>query len=141
VLLDLNATDRSGPVQINLTPLIDVALVLVVTLLVMSSLAVESGFWVRAQAGASADAREVQATAPVPVKLSILSETEVQMENRRLHRSHLQPVLTAMLHQPGFAGVTVSCADKVSHAAFVDVLDQARLSGAASIAIADPSGR
>ena len=141
MLLDQNETRRTGLVQINLTPLIDVALVLVVTLLLMSSLALESDFWVRAQAHADDATAAVPVEAPVPVALSILSPTKVQVENRIVSRSHLQPVLTALLHQPHFAGVTVSCADDVPHAVFVDVLDQARLSGAATIAIGDPQER
>jgi biopolymer transport protein ExbD len=139
VLLDEKETRGSGLFQVNMTPLIDVSLVLVVTLLLMTPLALESGIWVRGQ-----DQPEPAASQQEPprlVHLSILSENLVQVENRILQRDHLPPVLGAYLRQPGFSGVALGCADDVSHATFVDVLDKAKMSGAATIAISEEGGR
>ena len=136
MLLDQNETKGPGLFQVNMTPLIDVSLVLVVTLLLMTPLALESGIWVRNQQ-ASAPAEVVEAQR---VTLTILSENMVQVNQRIMQRDHLQLVLGAMLRQPEFDGVNLDCADEVSHAAFVDVLDKAKMSGASSIALSDHAG-
>lgn len=134
MLLDQNETHGPGLFRVNMTPLIDVSLVLVVTLLLMTPLALESGIWVRNQ---TPDQVEVQTEIrPQLVAVSILSEDLVQVENRVVTRGHLELVLGAMLRQPEYDGVSLVCADEVSHAAFVDVLDKAKVSGAGSIAIA-----
>jgi len=135
LLLDEKEIRGSGLFQVNMTPLIDVSLVLVVTLLLMTPLALESGIFVRNQQ----DDQPVQVTEEEPrlVLVHILSENLVQVENRILPRNNLSPVLGAMLRQPGVSGVNLGCADNVSHAAFVDVLDKAKLCGAATIAISE----
>ena len=138
MLLDEKETSGSGLFQANMTPLIDVSLVLVVTLLLMTPLALESGIWVRNQTDTAEEPTPEKK--PELVHMNILSENLVQVENRILDRTHLQPVLGAMLRQPQFSGVVLVCADNVSHATFVDVLDQAKLSGAATIAISEESG-
>lgn len=138
---DDRANNQPGLVPINMTPLIDVALVLVVALLVMSSLGLESGFQVRAQATAAASSAEAIAATPAPIAVTILSPTEVRVDDRVLHRGQLRPVLTAMLRQRADDAVTVRCDDRVTHAVFVDVLDQVKLSGAGAIAIAAEDGR
>ena len=138
MLLDQKETSGPGLFQVNMTPLIDVSLVLVVTLLLMTPLALESGIWVRNHD--ASEARPQPEQKPELVHLNILSENLVQVENRILQRDHLQPVLGAMLRQPEYSGVALGCADHVSHAAFVDVLDKAKLSGAATIAISDENG-
>lgn len=138
VLLDQKETHGPGLFRVNMTPLIDVSLVLVVTLLLMTPLALESGIWVRNQDQTTFP--EDRDQRPHLVSLNILSENLVQVDNRILQRDHLQPVLGAMLRRPGYDGVTLRCADEVSHAVFVEVLDKAKLSGAVTIAIADEGG-
>jgi len=139
LLLDEKETSGSGLFQVNMTPLIDVSLVLVVTLLLMTPLALESGILVRDRDDKAAE--RVRNPENELVHLDILSEDLVQVEDRILHRQHLAPVLGAMLRQDRFTGVALACADNVTHAVFVDVLDKAKLCGAATIAIADEEGR
>lgn len=135
MLLDEKETGGSGMFQVNMTPLIDVSLVMVVTLLLMTPLALESGIFVRGRTEAETPQERQQ---PQLVHVNILSENQVQVENRVLRRDHLQPVLGAFLRQPEYSGVALGCAGDVSHAAFVDVLDQAKICGAATIAISEP---
>lgn len=137
MLLDEKETSGSGLFQVNMTPMIDVSLVLVITLLLMTPLALESGIWVRNHN----DSTAMSDPGPDPerVHVTILTEDLVQVQNRILRRDNLRPVLGAMLRQPRYAGVALVCADDVSHAAFVDVLDQAKMSGAVSIAISEES--
>jgi biopolymer transport protein ExbD len=135
VLLDEKEIRGSGFFQVNMTPLIDVSLVLVVTLLLMTPLALESGIWVRNQSTPPPVVETEEE--PGLVALIILSEDMVQVGNRLMNRRHLQPVLGAMLRLPEFDGVHLTCEDHVSHATFVDVLDRAKLSGARTIALDD----
>lgn len=135
MLLDEKETGGSGLFQVNMTPLIDVSLVMVVTLLLMTPLALESGIFVR---GRTETEPPQERPEPQLVHVNILSENQVQVENRVLRRDRLQPVLGAFLRRPEYAGVALGCAPDVSHAAFVDVLDQAKICGAATIAIAEP---
>lgn len=135
MLLDQNETKGPGLFQVNMTPLIDVSLVLVVTLLLMTPLALESGIWVRNQQ-ASTPIEQVEVETQ-RVNLTILSENMVQVNQRIMQRDHLPLVLGAMLRQPEFDGINLDCADEVSHSAFVDVLDKAKLSGASTIALSD----
>ncbi len=137
MLLDEKETGGSGLFDVNMTPLIDVSLVLVITLMLMTPLAMESSIWVRGQKPAAATDRPE--SAPERVRLQILSEDLVQVENRILKRDQVQLVVGAMLRQPQYSGVALGCADEVSHATFVNVLDQAKMSGAESIAISDES--
>ena len=137
MLLEEKETKESGLFDVNMTPLIDVSLVLVITLMLMTPLALESGIFVGAQDESSAASTpEVQLER---LHLSILSDDLVQVENRVLQRDHLQLVLGAMLRQNQYAGVALACADDVSHETFVNVLDQAKMSGAGDIAISDES--
>ena len=138
MLLDKKETEGPGLFQVNMTPLIDVSLVLVVTLLLMTPLALESGIWLRNNSEAVGQPPADQK--PEMVHVNILSENIVQVENRILQRDHLQLVLGAMLRQRQYSGVALGCAGDVSHAAYVDVLDRAKQSGAVTIAISDENG-
>ncbi|MCP4573791.1 MAG: hypothetical protein GY838_15640 [bacterium] len=135
MLLDEKETSGSGLFQVNMTPLIDVSLVLVVTLLLMTPLALEARIGVRDETARHEPTEPPLATERVPVH--VVSESLVQVGDRMLKRDHMMPVLGAMLRQPEYAGVALGCNGDVSHAAFVDVLDKARLSGADDIAISD----
>jgi biopolymer transport protein ExbD len=47
----------------------------------------------------------------------------------------LQEILRPLLAKSPSQQVVIACADLVSHGAFVDVLDQTKLSGASQIAV------
>src|SRR5262249_21461834 len=126
-----SANDSKGIYEVNLTPLIDVSLVLVVILLVATPLALQSSIALQKPAAAAATA------APPPDKQIVI---EAQAEDRILVngevvprdalRSRLQPLVA------GFTGpVVVRCAPEVTHGTFVYMLDEAKQSGAASIAV------
>lgn len=125
--------DGKGIYEVNMTPLIDVSLVLVVILLVATPMALQSSIALQ-KPGASAAA----AAPPEPAQRLTL---EVQAEDRILLngqpvdraalRERLRPVLAA-----GVAGpVVVRCAPEVTHGTFVYVLDEAKQGGAKSIAV------
>jgi biopolymer transport protein ExbD len=118
--------------ETNLTPLIDVSLVLVVILLLATPLAFESSIAVRQRA------KEAQAAeTPSPdarVELKLVSEDRVRINREVVDRAALASTLGPLL-AASTPRVVVSCADSVSHGAFVDVIDQAKLCGAIEIGV------
>jgi biopolymer transport protein ExbD len=125
--------------EVNVTPLIDVSLVLVVMLLLATPLALESSFAVR---DAAASARTAPLDEPVErVELSILSEDEVRVNRDRVPANELGAALSPLLAGEAPPIVVVTCADVVSHGTFVRVLDTAKLCGAREIAVTEEDPR
>lgn len=128
--------ENSGVHEINLTPLIDVSLVLVVMLLLATPLAFESSISVR-KARKSAKAAE-QKKIEERIELNVISEDSVRVNRKLVDRRKLGVTLRPMLEQSSNRVVVVECDAAVSHGAFVNVLDQAKVCGATEIAV---SGR
>ena len=119
--------------QVNMTPLIDVSLVLVVILMLATPLAFESSIGVR-----SSDAKARQAPREEKVEyvqLSVVSEDSVRVNRTTVSRARLVQTLRPILDESTRRQVLVTCQAGVSHGAFVDVLDLAKLSGAGDIAV------
>jgi biopolymer transport protein TolR len=122
-----------GNYEINMTPLIDVSLVLVVMLLLLTPLAFESSIAVRK--AASSAKKSVKPEKQERVELHIVAEDSVLVNRTPVARSELSEVLGPILEDMVQRRVVIDCADNVSHGAFVSVLDQAKLCGAAEIAV------
>ena len=119
--------------EINMTPLIDVSLVLVIMLLLLTPLAFESSIAVR-KAAASAK-KSVKVEKEERVELKIISEDEVIINRKTVSRTELSSTLRSLLKDKVQRRVVIDCDDSVSHGTFVDVLDQAKLCGAGNIAV------
>lgn len=119
--------------EINMTPLIDVSLVLVVMLLLLTPLAFESSIAVR-KAAASARKSETRKKEE-RVELKIISEDSVMVNRSMVSRAELESALGPLLRDRAERRVTIDCGDGVPHGAFVDVLDRAKLCGAGEIAV------
>jgi biopolymer transport protein TolR len=122
-----------GNHEVNLTPLIDVSLVLVVMLLLATPLAFESSIGVRkddttARAAESKDQQE-------RIEIVVVSDAEVKINRERVARTDMTAVLEPMLAEATDRTVMIGCEDGVTHGAFVDVLDRTKLSGATAIAV------
>ncbi len=129
----LNGSPRNDEGHVNLTPLIDVSLVLVVILLLATPLAFESSIGVR-----RSDPKARKAPKPEKVEyvqVSVVSEDSVQVNRTTVARTQLVETLRPMLDESVRRQVVVTCQAGVSHGAFVDVLDLAKLSGAGDIAV------
>ncbi len=119
--------------EINVTPIIDVSLTLVVILLLLTPLVFESSIAVRkAMASAKASPKEEKQER---VELGVVSEDSVTVNRRLVARAELAGVLAPLLAEKAERRVVIECADRVSHGAFVNVLDQAKLCGASEIAV------
>lgn len=129
------SAEGGGPLaEVNMTPLIDVSLVLVVILLLATPLAFEASFGLRRTATAEQNVGE-QAP-PTQVTLSILSNSEVVLNGTVVAVQDLPEAIGPALAAAASKDVAVACADDVSHGTFVQVLDITKLSGAMGIAVA-----
>ncbi len=122
-----------GIYDVNMTPLIDVSLVLVVILLVATPLALQSSIAVRNAAASGKTAQEVAPTDRIEV--TVLSADSVRVNRRVLRRAAYGAALSPLLMRSGSRMVVVHCADTVPHGAMVSVLDETKQVGAAEIAL------
>lgn len=134
MILEKNHDRDEGEFQVNMTPLIDVSLVLVVILLLLTPLALESGIWLNERQDEPA-AQTAVATRPL-LNVRLVSEEAVEVDGATVARESLLGVLAPLMADRKYRGVAIDCAGFVTHGAFVNVLDQARLSGAGEIAVA-----
>ena len=124
---------NNGIHEINMTPLIDVSLVLVIMLLLLTPLAFESSIAVR-KAAASARASEKKLKEE-RIELNVVSEDSVLVNRAMVPRRKLADTLRPMLAGKTDRRVVIACGDQVAHGVFVDVLDQVKMSGAGEIAV------
>lgn len=117
----------------NMTPLIDVSLVLVVILMVATPMAFQSSIGVQkaAQAGKAA----ALAAKAERVEITILSADSVTVNRTSIPRKDMGVLLKPLIQLSQNKTVIVHCADSVPHGAFVGVLDEAKQCGAANIAV------
>ena len=121
--------------EVNMTPLIDVSLVLVVMLILATPLAFESRIDVRNAARTGRQAEEAKPSERIEIIL--VTDDTVRLNRSEVRRADLAVALAPLIQAGVDRGVFVGCEPGVSHGAFVDVLDQAKLSGATEIAVFD----
>lgn len=126
------ARGAEGIFEVNMTPLIDVSLVLVVILMVATPLALQSGIALGTARPARADARAARLER---IEIAVLSDDSVRVGRRVVARAELPQVLGPLLASSATREVVVRCADPVSHGVFVGVLDEARAQGASRLAV------
>ena len=121
--------------EVNMVPLIDVSLVLVVMLLLATPLAFESRIDVANASRSAKQAEEVEKSERV--EISVVSEDSVRVNRQLVARTNIAEALTPLMEASADGGVVVACAPRVSHGAFVDVLDRAKACGAIDIAVVE----
>jgi biopolymer transport protein ExbD len=119
--------------EVNMTPLIDVSLVLVVMLLLMTPLAIESSLAVQRQQRASSAEQE---DTPERVEIQILDEASIRVNRNVIAREELAVTLMPLFAGSAKVPAMVTCDDAVTHGTFVDVIDTAKSAGAGEIALA-----
>ena len=124
---------HEGIHEINMTPLIDVSLVLVVILMVATPLTLQSSIAFSTAGASGRAAAKVERTERI--ELEVLSDESVRVNRDVVPRAGLSQALAPLLAHSATRLVVVRCADGVSHGAFVGVLDDARMLGAARIAV------
>lgn len=119
--------------DVNVTPIIDVALVLVVILLVATPMAFQSGIAVRNAAAVGKKSEEK--TREERIEITIVSPDSLIVNSGRLRRTALGETIGPLLATSTTRSVVVRCGDDVPHGAFVGVIDEAKALGAAQIAV------
>ncbi|HKA25117.1 MAG TPA: biopolymer transporter ExbD [Candidatus Eisenbacteria bacterium] len=122
-----------GIFDVNMTPLIDVSLVLVVILMVATPLAFQSSIAVKT-AAASGKAAKLSSRAEW-IEVSILGEDSVRVNRVVVRRTALEAEIAPLVAESPTRQVVVRCDDRVSHGTFVAVLDAARRAGAVRLAV------
>ena len=125
--------EGNGIPEINLTPLIDVCLVLVVILLLATPIGFEAAIGMR-KAAASAQSADVS-TREERVEVHILDDHLLEVNRVPVSRDSLSVVLRPRIAVSTLKRVVIDCEPGVSHGTFVNVLDRAKQSGAAEIAV------
>jgi biopolymer transport protein ExbD len=126
------ARAESGIYDPNLTPLIDVCLVLVVILLVATPMTLQSGIAVSRAASGGKAGTSVRAAR---IEITIRDDQNLMVNRTLVPRAALRSTLRPLLAASQTRDVVVQCADNVSHGTFVSVLDEAKVEGAERIAV------
>jgi biopolymer transport protein ExbD len=117
----------------NMTPLIDVSLVLVVILMVATPMAFQSGIAV--QSANRSGRKAVEHSKADRIELAVLADGRVNVNLRSVPRDSLAVALRPLLQLSPNRLVVLRCDDGVPHGDFVSVLDEARQLGALKIAV------
>lgn len=121
--------------DVNLTPLIDVSLCLVVILLLATPLAFETTLGLNRTSPTGRQAPESDDHARV--ELHVVSDDLVVVNRSEVPTADLADVLRPLLTGESLVPVVVSCEDDVTHRTFVSVLDVAKQSGAGMLAVTE----
>jgi len=119
--------------EVNMTPLIDVALVLVVILLLTTPLAFESSIMVRKSKESAAKAEKKDDDDRIEIR--VMSADVVRVNRVDIDRQELIDTLRSLMDEDTNPLVVIACENGVSHGTFVDVLDRAKVAGANEIAV------
>ncbi len=119
--------------EVNMVPLIDVSLVLVVMLLLATPLAFESRIDV---ANASKTGQEAPKTDKSErIEIEILSAEQLRVNRIPVTYAELGGVLTPLIANSADRGVLITCQKDVPHGSFVHVLDVTKQCGTAEISV------
>ena len=116
----------------NMTPLIDVSLVLVVILMVATPMAFQSSIAVSRAAESGQKALPARTEW---IEVRVEAADRILVNRQEVAPDALGAVLEARLRDSATRRVVVRCADTVPHGTFVAVLDEAKSAGAAGIAV------
>lgn len=116
----------------NMTPLIDVSLVLVVILMVATPMALQSGIAV-SRAGEAGKQAAPARSERIEIAIRVAGIT---LNDRPVELAQLGAALQPMLAESATRQVVITCEDGVPHGTFVQVLDEARRQGAVGLGIA-----
>lgn len=117
----------------NMTPLIDVSLVLVVILMVATPMAFQSSLAVQ-RAAASARKAALQSKAE-RIEIDIVTADSLVINRAPVPRAGMEGTLKPLLERSATKVVVIRCADTVPHGAFVGVLDDTKRLGASDVAV------
>jgi len=122
--------------EINITPLTDVFLVLLIIFMVTSSVIANTGKNVKLP-----EAQEASATPPQAVNVTIAADGSVQVDGAAVSRDALRGAIEAALAKTEEKQVILRGDGEIPYKDAVYVLDQAQLAGAEGFALATSKKR
>ena len=134
----LPGDDEDGAIvaEINITPLTDVFLVLLIIFMVTSSVIANTGKNVKLP-----EAQETSATPPKAVDVTIAADGTVQVDGAEVRREALRSAIEAALAKTEEKQVILRGDGEIPYKDAVYVLDQAQLAGAEGFALATSKKR
>jgi biopolymer transport protein TolR len=129
--MSMGAGTKDAITDINVTPLVDVSLVLVIIFMVTAPMMMQAGIIV---ASSKVDAAEGQVSQNESVALRLTAEA-IYLNDRPVTLETLPPLLTAKLKVNKKKVVTITADDDVKHGIVVSVLDISKQSGAEGLSI------
>ena len=128
--------ERFEPIaNINITPLVDVSLVLVIIFMLTMPYLMEKSMKVSASNGAAAAAPD-----PRPVIVVEIDRSGVRVDGRTAPMREISPAIKRLIKERGTSSVEISAARDVEHGQVVAVMDQVADSGAGDISLRQPEG-
>jgi len=125
------ARTRRDPVEVNLTPLIDVVFLLLIFFMVSTTFETRQALELELPETSSGAAAEVS-----PVTVVVTAAGVYRLGERELSPAELPAALAAEAEEAREHGLVVEADGRASHAAVVRVLDQAGLQGIQRVRIA-----
>jgi biopolymer transport protein ExbD len=129
--MSMGTNEKGAITDINVTPLVDVSLVLVIIFMVTAPMVMQAGIIV---ASSKVDAAEGQVTQNESVSLRLTAQG-IYLNNAPVTLQSLPALMTAKLKVNKKKVVTISSDDDVKHGVVVEVLDIAKQSGAEGLSI------
>lgn len=130
---DPHGSEGGTSSPVNLTPLIDVSLVLVVILLLATPLAFESSIAVK---GSKTTGQSAKSEGDDPrIELHLVDEEHVRVNREEIAVADLGATLGPLLKKSPAVPVILRCENDVTHGTFVVVLDETKAAGANRIAV------
>jgi len=130
-MMRLHTREEGGDAAINLTPLIDMVFILLIFFAVNSTFVKITGVDVEQPVAKSTTLQ------PASVLLIAVTETgDIWIDKKRVDLRRVRGVVERMLVESPDASVVVLSDDASRTGVVVDVIDQARLAGAARVALA-----
>jgi len=117
--------------EINITPLTDVMLVLLVIFMVTTPLIIKAGIDINLP-----KARTKTTALSQHIQITLTAGGKLEVNGKKIHFKQLGPYLTELIKQGADPNVTVSADERVPYGDAVRVLDIARQSGAAKLVLA-----
>ena len=117
--------------EINVTPMLDVVFIMLIFFIVTASFVKESGIDVNRPNAATAERKQ-----RASILIAISKNNEVWIEKRRVDVRAVRANVERLLAENPQGSVVIQADEKSENGLFVKVMDQARLAGATSVAIA-----
>jgi len=132
--MQFNDSDEEIIAEINITPLTDVFLVLLIIFMISSSAILEGGLQVKLPSSKSGSAGAVKSAKPIYI--TVASDGRVSVNEQFADLEALGPILRGLLADKSEKSVVIRGDEALGLGRAVSIMDVARSAGAEKIAIA-----